>query len=99
MLPGASPEEPVTWLPVGLASGVFALAISRGSVFAPLRARARGWAAEFLGCWLCLSAWASLALTALQGAPAGVYPIVAWGASWAVACLFAGTVGRLVADD
>ena len=101
----------MTWLPVGLASGVLALAISRTRAFRPLRdivwpghedepptplpAGARGCAAYFVTCHVCLGAWLSLALTALQGASAGLRPVVAWGAAWATGALLAAAVGRL----
>lgn len=101
----------MTWLPVGLASGILALAISRTRAFrwlrelvwpghedeppTPLPAGARGWAAYFVTCHVCLGAWLSLALTALQGAPAGLHPVVAWWAAWAIGALLAAAVGRL----
>lgn len=101
----------MTWLPVGLASGILALAISRTRAFrwlrelvwpghedeppAPLPPGARGWAAYFVTCQVCLGAWLSLALAALQGAPAGLHPVVAWGAAWATGALLAAAVGRL----
>lgn len=104
----------MTWLPVGLASGVLALAISRTRAFRPLRdivwpghedeppaplpPGARGWAAYLLTCYVCLGAWLSLGLTVLQGAPDELRPVVAWGASWAVAAAFAATVDRLAGE-
>lgn len=97
MLPGGPKKGTVTWLPVGLASGVLALALSRGSIFAPLRALARGWVAEFLTCWLCLGAWAAAGLTALQGPGELAWP-VAWGAAWGVSSLLAAAVDRMAGE-
>lgn len=114
MLPGPSSEGPVTWLPVGLASGILALAISRTRVFRPLRDLVwpghedewptpqppglRGWVAYLLTCHTCLSAWAAAALTALQGVPAGLHPVAAWGASWAVGAALAAAVDRMAGE-
>lgn len=99
---------------VGLASGVLALAISRTRAFRPLRDMvwpghedeppsplppgARGWVAYFVTCGVCLSAWLAAALTALQGVPAGLHPVVAWGASWAVGAALAAAVDRMAGE-
>lgn len=83
---------------VGLASGVVSLAIARGAVFAGLRARLTGLPGELIRCPLCLGAWLCAALTALQGAPAGLSPVVAWGSAWAVSTLYAVAVDRLAGD-
>jgi len=83
---------------VGLAAGVLALAIARGSVFEPLRARLTGWPGELVRCPLCLSAWLCGALWLTQGVPDGVSPDVAWGASWAVATAYAAAVERVAGE-
>lgn len=87
----------MTWLPVGLAAGVLALALSRGSVFAPLRARLTGWPGELASCWLCQSAWWAAGLTALEGA-GGLHPVVAWAAAWGAGALLAAAVDRLAGE-
>lgn len=69
---------------VGLASGVIALAISRGGLFRPLRSHLRGPLAELAECPLCLGAWLCAALWGVQGLPPELSAPVAWGASWAV---------------
>lgn len=100
----------MTWLPIGLASGVLALAISRTRAFrwlrelvwpghedeppTPLSPGARGWAAYLVTCHVCLSAWLAAGLTVLQG-PAGLHPVVAWGAAWGIGALLAAAVDRL----
>ena len=99
---------------VGLASGVVALAISRTRAFRPLRdivwpghedepptplpPGARGWAAYLVTCYVCLGAWLAAGLTALQGVPGGLHPVVSWGASWAVGAAFAAAVDRLAGE-
>jgi hypothetical protein len=83
---------------VGLASGVAALAISRGRVFEPIRSRLTGWRAELASCPLCLGFWLSGAATALQGVDVGMVPVVAWGASWAASTLYVAVVERLAGD-
>lgn len=104
----------LTPLPVGLASGIFALAIARTRAFRPLRdlvwpghedeppaplpAGARGWAAYLVTCHVCLSGWLALALVALQGVPAGLHPVVAWGASWATGAALAAAVDRMAGE-
>lgn len=88
----------MTWLPVGLASGIVALAISRGEVFGSLRARFTGWRAYLAQCPLCLGFWVSLALTAIQGAPEGLQFCVAWFASWGIGTLLAFAVDRLAGE-
>ena len=88
----------MTWLPVGLASGVVALALSRGSIFAPLRARLTGWPEKLVTCPLCLGAWLCAAGTALQGAPTGLTWPIAWGASWAVSTALAVAVDRMAGE-
>ena len=83
---------------VGLASGAIALVVARARPFdalhawlwpgreqgAPQPPGARGWAAYLLSCPWCLGAWLCAALWACQGVPAGLTPIVAWAAAWAV---------------
>lgn len=81
----------MTVLLVGLASGVAALAVSRGSVFAPLRARLTGLWAELASCSLCLGFWFSALLTVLEGTGGPVE----WLASWAVSTAYAVAVERL----
>ena len=84
----------MTWLPVGLASGVVSLAISRGSIFDPLRTRLTGWRAELASCWLCVGFYVSALLTALEGAGGWLE----WLASWAVSTLLAAAVDRLAGE-
>lgn len=83
---------------VGLASGIVALAISRGQVFGSLRAGLTGWRAYLSQCPLCLGFWVSLALTAVQGAPQGIEFCVAWFASWGVGTLLAFSVDRMAGE-
>lgn len=85
----------MTWLPVGLASGVLALAISRGTIFAPLRARLTGWRAELASCYLCLGFWLSAVLTALEGTGGPIQ----WLAAWGISTLLAAAVDRLASAD
>ena len=92
MLPGEAPTDAVTL--VGLASGVVSLTLSRGSIFAPLRARLTGWRAELGSCYLCLGAWVSGALTILSGSGGWLE----WLASWAVSTLLAAAVDRLAGE-
>jgi hypothetical protein len=73
-----------TVLLVGLASGVAALAVSSGSIFAPLRARLTGWPEKLATCPLCLSFWLCAALWFVQGLPDGLSSPVALGSAWAV---------------
>lgn len=79
---------------VGLASGIVSLTLSRGSIFAPLRARLTGWRAELGSCYLCLGAWVSGALTILSGSGGWLE----WLASWAVSTLLAASVDRLAGE-
>jgi hypothetical protein len=88
VLPGA---EEVTVLLVGLASGVAALALSRGTVFEPLRARLTGWRAELASCPLCLGFHLTALLTALEGTGGPLE----WLAAWAVSTGYAAVVERL----
>lgn len=104
----------MTWLPVGLASGVVALAISRTRAFRPLREfvwpghedeppaplppGVRGWAAYLVTCYVCLGAWLAAGLTALQGVDEGMVPLVAWLAAWGVSSLLAAAVDRMAGE-
>ncbi len=105
MLSRGPPEGDVTLagaavvLLVGLASGAASTALAWAHLFAPLRARLSGWAAYLAGCPVCLGGWLSLALTALQGAPPGVSPLVAWWGAWGVSSLGAAGMQGLVGED
>ena len=79
---------------VGLASGIVALAIARGRVFDPLRARLTGWRAELAGCYLCLGFWTAGVLTILSGSGGPLE----WLASWGVGTLLAASVDRLAGE-
>lgn len=81
----------MTVLLVGLGSGVAALAVSRGGIFAPLRARLTGLWAELASCHLCLGFWLSGLLTASSGSGGPIE----WLASWAVSTAYAVAVERL----
>ena len=74
----------VQTLAVGLASGVVSLAVARGGLFEPLRARLRGRLAMLAACPLCLGAWVCAGLWLVQGLPPGLTAPVAWGAAWAI---------------
>ncbi len=99
VLPGGEEAGAVTILWVGLASGVLSLAVARGTIFEPLRARLGGKSGELVRCYFCLGAWISAGLTAWQGAPEGILWPVAWAASWGVGMLLASTIDRLVGDS
>ena len=95
LLPGGT-EAVTSVLLVGLAAGILALTIAQGRISEPVRRRlGDGWLGELASCPLCLAAWLSAGLTLLQGAPSGVNPVVAWGASWATSAALAGLLGRL----
>jgi hypothetical protein len=81
----------LTVLLVGLASGIIALALSRGTVFAPVRARLTGWRAELASCPLCLGFWLSGLLTAAEGTGGPLE----WLAAWAISTGYAVAVGRM----
>lgn len=80
---------------VGLASGVLALALTRGSLFEPLRRRLTGWASELAHCPLCLGAWLCAGIWLCQGLPEGLAAPVAWGASWAISTATAWGLERM----
>lgn len=98
VLPRWEEEGSLTPVWVGLASGIVALAISRGQVFGSLRARLTGWRAYLAECPLCLSFWVSLVFTAVQGAPAGLEFCISWWASWGIGALLAFAVDRLAGE-
>jgi len=95
---------------VGLASGAIALGVARARPFdglhawlwphreqgAPQPPGARGWAAYLLSCPWCLGAWLCAGLWACQGVPAGLSPVVAWAAAWAVSTATARGLERLL---
>jgi len=83
---------------VGIASGAASTVLAWAELFAPLRARLTGRAAYLAGCPVCLGGWLSLALTALQGVPEGLHPIVAWLAAWGVSSLVAAGVSGLAGE-
>ena len=83
---------------VGLASGAASTFFAWAHLTDPLRARLTGRAAYLAGCPVCLGGWLSLALTALQGVPAGLHPIVAWLAAWGVSSLVAAGVSGLAGE-
>lgn len=100
MLPGAG-EGDVTLagaavvLLVGLASGAASTVLAWAHLLDPLRPSRPAWAAYLAGCPVCLGGWLSLALTALQGVPEGLRPVVAWLAAWGVSSLVAAGLAGL----
>lgn len=95
MLPESEARTFTLTLLVGLASGVICLAVTRGGLFEPFRARLSGKLATLFSCPLCLGAYVVAGLWAFQGLPDGLSAPVAWGAAWAVSTGVAFTLEHL----